>query len=161
MEELLGCPKIDVGGFAGVVGACSSVSSGTELTFTAQVERGSLTRGCLGGGGSPTRNSSLGETDRDDGAEVVAETKDGSRALVLSSCSSNASRLGEITRERFSFIRDCWCCPSQALISMTSGDGQENRDDRTDTLKGLSVLIANLKLLHSAKTYFHAHPCKL
>lgn len=93
MEELLGCTNIDVGG--GFAGVCGSVFSGIGLAFVGQVERGILTRGCLGGGGSPTRSSSLGETDCDDRV-----TTDDSCALVLSSCSSSASRLGEMTRER-------------------------------------------------------------
>lgn len=90
MEELLDRGDGTVGaGFAEVSRACSSVSSESiRLAFTARVvERGNLTRGYLGGGGSPTRNSSLpslGETDRGESVEVV-EAIDVNRALVLSS----------------------------------------------------------------------------
>jgi len=77
----------------------------SRLLFREEVERGFMThRGCRGGGGSPTGSSSLGETDRDERAEVVISNTHGVCALVLSSCSSSASRLGEIIRERFILI---------------------------------------------------------
>lgn len=138
--------NIDVGaGFAAFVGvsrACSFVSS-IRLAFTArEVERGNLTLGCLGGSGSPTRNSSLplGEIDRGDRVDVVvSEAIDVNR---LSSC--RKSRLGEIIR-RFMIILRLLVLPS---IGMTSGDGQENKDDKTPW-RVCSGLIA--KLLHSAR----------
>jgi len=107
MEELRDSgdgTNIDVGaGFAGVSRTCRSVSSESVSV----VERGNLTRGCLGGGGSPTRNSSppsLGERDRGDRADVV-EAIDDNRALVLSSCSSSLNALGEIIRRFMSKLR--------------------------------------------------------
>lgn len=104
MEEL--ADSGDCAGFAGASRACSSgCSESIRLAFTEEVvERGNLTRGYLGGGGSPTRNSSLaslGETVREDRVDVVVsetEAIDINRALVLSSCSSSSSRLGEIIR---------------------------------------------------------------
>ena len=63
VEQLVGCISIDVG--ASFSGACGPVPS--KLSFGEEVGRGVLTRrGCLGGGGSPTRYSSLGETDREE-----------------------------------------------------------------------------------------------
>ena len=120
--------NFDVGaGFAGASRACSFVSS-TRLAFTARVvERGNLTRGCLGGSGSPTRNSSLPLGEMDRGDRIVSEAIDVNRALVLSSCSSRKSRLEEIIR-RFMIILRLLELPS---IGMTSGGGQENKDDKT------------------------------
>lgn len=89
MEQLVGT-NID-GGVT--CRAWGSLSSG--LPFREVMECGVLTRReYLGGGGSPTESSSLGETDRDEMGEVES-------ALALSSCSSSASRLGEMIRERF------------------------------------------------------------
>lgn len=116
-------------GFAGVSRACTSVSSVT-LDFAARVvDCGNLTLGCLGGGGSPTRNSSPGETDREDTVVgVISETVviAFNRALVLSSCSSSASRLGEIIRRLMRISR----LLVLLSIDMTNGDSQE-RDDKT------------------------------
>ena len=114
-------------GFAGVSLACRSVSS-IRLGLTARVvERGNFTRGCLGGGGSPTRHSSPGETVRGERVDgVVISGTEAKRALVLSSCSNSASRLGEII-SRFTTIPRLLVLPS---IDMTSGDCQE-KDDKT------------------------------
>ena len=116
----------DLAGFAGlgVSLACSSVSS-TRLGFMARVvEIGILTRGCLGGGasGSPTRQSSAGETVLGERVGVVFSKTEANRALILSSCSSSASRLGAINR-----------FPGLLVLpptGMTSGDRQE-KDDKT------------------------------
>lgn len=103
MEEFLRGTNIGAG--TGFRRALTSVSSGSsELLFADQVKGGVLTFPTrLGGGGSPTGNSC--ETDRDEISDAVTTgTVDSMGALVLSSCSSSASRLGEIMRERFSFI---------------------------------------------------------
>ena len=89
-----------------------------------------MTRGCLGGGGRPTRHSSAGEmvgdTVRGDRVDVVISETGANRALALSSCSSSASRLGEII-SRFMTISRLLVLPS---IGITSGDSQE-KDDKT------------------------------
>lgn len=111
MNELAaGCTYIDAVGarFALCISrACSSVSSeNSKLLFWKEVEcRVRTRRGCLGGGGSSTGSPSVGETDRERDERVkvvVSEAVDRARALVLSSYSSSASRLGEIIRERIS-----------------------------------------------------------
>lgn len=129
MEELLDsgdCTNTDVGaGFVGLSRACRSVPSEILAFMVRVVARGNLTRGCLGGGGSPTRHSSLpslGETDRGDRVDVVISGTEANRALVLSSCSSSKSRLGEIIRALCINILRLLALPS---IGMTSGDGQE------------------------------------
>ena len=125
-------------GFAGVSRACSSVSS-IRLGFTARVfERGNLTRGCLGGGGSPARHSSPVETDPGDRGVVVISETGAKSALVLSSCSSSASRLGEII-SRFKGLSRMLVLPSKG---MTNGDSQ----GRKTIKKVCSDLIANLLL---------------
>ena len=115
----------DLAGFAclGVSLACGSVSS-TRLGFMARVvEIGILTRGCLGGGasGSPTRQSSAGETVLGERVGVVFSRTEANRALILSSCSSSASRLGAINR-----------FPRLLVLPPTgmTGDRQE-KDDKT------------------------------
>lgn len=113
-------------GFAGfAVGplGCRSVSS-ISLAFAARVvERGNLTLGCLGGGGSPIRPSSESpeETVRGDRVDEGISETEANCALVLSSCSSSASRLGEMI-SRFLTISRLLVLPS---IGMTSGDSQE------------------------------------
>ena len=132
MEELLDsgdCTNINVGaGFAGVSRASRSVSS-VRLTFTARVvECGNLTRGCLGGGGRPTRKSSLSSADRGDidKDDVVISETEGRRALVLSSCSSSKSRLGEMISARFVSISRWF---EEASIGMAGGShSQENKE---------------------------------
>ena len=122
------------GGLCLAVGfrARCSVSS-IRLAFAAKVvERGNLTRGCLGGGGSPTRKSSLsspGETDREDSFKVaISETEptDIIRALVLSSCSSSSSRLGEIARAR---LMVGLMSIGQELGQVVTSDGQDDKND--------------------------------
>ena len=114
---------LGLAGFAGASLACSSVSR-ISLGFMGRVVgRGNLTLGCLGGGGSPTRYSSPGETVRGERVGVVISETEANRALVLSSCSSSASRLGEMI-SRFARLLEL---PS---IGMTSGDCQE-KDDKT------------------------------
>ena len=133
------CTNIDEGaGFAGASCAFSSVSfESVRLVFTARVvERGNLTRGCLGGDECSTRNSSLpslGEMDRADRVDVVVsetEAIDVNRAFVLSSCSSSTSRLGEINRVLFMIISRLLVLPSNS-IGMTSCDSQEDKDAKS------------------------------